>query len=162
MKIFISLFTLFTATVWASNSHALSADQAVRNCIANWGKTPFNARHPRYTVLKAKSKVSILNRGGGKITDTKATRHAKLMLVEPGVSVLSNTHLTLTNPNGWYCLHNNVNVLTKMYVTLGCKSHIASSREGVNVLVRNEEGKDEQNLGSVNVLTKTFVTRKCK
>ena len=162
MKLFVSFITLLAAMTWVPDSYAISADQAVKNCLANWGKTPFNAHHPRYSVLKAKSKVSVLNRGGGKIEDTQPTRAARLVLVEPGVSVLSNSHLTLTNPNGWYCLHNNVNVLTKLYVTLGCKSHIASSREGVNVLVRNEQDEEEQNLGSVNVLTKTFVTRKCK
>ena len=161
MKKFIAIASLLVVTGWTP-AHAIDADQAVKNCIANWGKTPFSKTHPRYAILKAKSKVSILNRGGGKIEQTRATSRPKLYLIEPGVSVLSNSHLTLTNPNGWYCLHNNVNVLTKMYVTLGCKSHIASSRNGVNVLVKNEEGRNEQNLGSVNVLTKTFVTRKCR
>ncbi|RTZ59344.1 MAG: hypothetical protein DSZ32_05440 [Gammaproteobacteria bacterium] len=161
MKTLISALLLLSTTGWTANSYALDADQAIKNCLSNWGKHPFNKHHPKYRVLKNRSKVSILNQGGGDIKDTRTTSRPDLVLVKPGVSVLNKTRLTLTNPNGWYCLHNNVNVLTKLYVTLGCKSHIASSKDGVNVLVKNDKG-DEENMGSVNVLTKTYVERKCK
>lgn len=153
MKPLITLFTLIAVTGWSSASYALNADQAIKNCLANWGKHPFNARHPKYRVIGSKVNVFGI---GGKIHETKATKYPELVLIKPNVSVLSKSRMTLTNPKGWYCLHGKVNVLSKMYITLGCKSHIATSREGVSVLA-----KDENEQG-VTVLSKAYVTRDCK
>jgi hypothetical protein len=62
----------------------------------------------------------------------------------------------LMNPNGWYCIHNKVNVMSKTEITLHCKAHLATTKDGLAVLA-----KDEKEQG-VTVLGKATIVRKCE
>lgn len=151
-KILVSTAIALAGLSWMPASHALSADQAIQNCLDNWGKHPFG-KHPKYRVIGTKVNVFGV---GGRINETKSTSYPELVLVKPNISVLSKSRMKLKNPNGWYCIHGKVTVLSKMYIELGCKSQATTSREGVTVLA-----KDDKETGTT-VLSKAYVIRDCK
>ena len=126
--------------------------EAVRLCMKNWGTHPFNASKPKYRVIGKKVKVFGI---GGNINDTRVSKQAELVLIKPNVSVMSVARMYLMNPNGWYCIHNKVNVMSKTEIHLHCKAHLATTKDGVAVLA-----KDEKEQG-VTVLGKATITRKC-
>jgi hypothetical protein len=126
--------------------------EAVSLCMKNWGTHPFNSSKPKYRVIGKKVKVFGI---GGNINDTKVTKNPELVLIKPNVSVMSVARMNLMNPNGWYCLHNKVNVMSKTEINLHCKAHLATTKDGLAVLA-----KDEKEQG-VTVLGKAVITRKC-
>ncbi|WP_223212052.1 peptidoglycan-binding protein [Thiolapillus brandeum] len=119
------------------------ADDAsvVRACLNNWGKHPFNARHPKYRVFGTKVRVFGI---GGKVRDTVHTDRPELVLIKPNVSVMSKSNMDLLNPNGWYCLRGKVNVMSSTTINLDCRAHIASSKPGVTVLGGNSESREKE------------------
>jgi hypothetical protein len=126
--------------------------EAVRLCMKNWGTHPFNASKPKYRVIGKKVKVFGI---GGNINDTRVSKQPELVLIKPNVSVMSVSRMYLMNPNGWYCIHNKVNVMSKTEIHLHCKAHLATTKDGVAVLA-----KDEKEQG-VTVMGKATITRKC-
>ncbi|GBE07032.1 MAG TPA: hypothetical protein ENG90_10465 [Gammaproteobacteria bacterium] len=126
--------------------------EAIRLCLNNWDTHPFNASKPKYRVIGKKVKVFGI---GGNINDTKVSKNPELVLIKPNVSVMSVARMYLMNPNGWYCIHNKVNVMSKTEIILNCKAHLATTKDGLAVLA-----KDEKEQG-VTVLGKAVITRKC-
>jgi predicted DNA-binding protein (MmcQ/YjbR family) len=143
----IFIFVLITSTAVADEY------EAVRLCMKNWGTHPFNASKPKYRVIGKKVKVFGI---GGNINDTSVTAKPELVLIKPNVSVMSVARMYLMNPNGWYCIHNKVNVMSKTEINLHCKAHLATTKDGVAVLA-----KDEKEQG-VTVLGKATIIRKCE
>lgn len=143
----IFIFVLITSTAVADEY------EAVRLCMKNWGTHPFNASKPKYRIIGKKVKVFGI---GGNINDTSVTNAPELVLIKPNVSVMSVARMYLMNPNGWYCIHNKVNVMSKTEINLHCKAHLATTKDGVAVLA-----KDEKEQG-VTVLGKATIVRKCE
>ena len=147
VTLLISSFFLFTPMAVADEY------EAVRLCMKNWGTHPFNASKPKYRVIGKKVKVFGI---GGNINDSSVTASPELVLIKPNVSVMSVARMYLMNPNGWYCIHNKVNVMSKTEINLHCKANLATTKDGVAVLA-----KDEKEQG-VTVLGKATIVRKCE
>lgn len=109
---------------------------AVRTCLANWGEYPFSTAQPQYRVIGTHVKVFGI---GNDVNDQGKTAGPDLVLIKPNVSVMGKARMNLMNPNGWYCLDNKVNVMSKTIINIDCAAHIASASEGVTVLGSNEK-----------------------
>jgi hypothetical protein len=118
---------------------------AVKACLKNFGKHPFNAEHPTFRTMSAKVRVFGI---GQSSHDEKPTDKPELVLVKPNVAVFSKNDLDLLNPNGWYCLKGQVSVLGKSEIHLHCKAKLASSRGGVTVFGGNDHDSGVTVLGS--------------
>lgn len=120
---------------------------AISRCLKAWGKHPFG-NNPSYRTLATSVKVFGI---GQDTEDTQATSRPELVMVNTGVNVMGGSTMALMNPNGWYCLRSNVNVMGGMTVKAHCKAHLASATEGVTVLGSNSENK------AVTVMGKTTI-----
>ena len=138
------------ATLLLACSYAGASDlEDVQNCLRHWGETPFSAT-PEFRIMTSKVRVMGI---GDEMTDAKHSLKPELILIKPAVSVMSKSVMTLTNPNGWYCLKGKVDVLGKTEINLHCQAHLAASTDGATVM-----GSDDGNTGTT-VLGKTVVTR---
>jgi hypothetical protein len=131
----------------ATLAHADEESDAISRCLKAWGKHPFG-NHPSYRTLATSVKVFGI---GQDTEDTQGTSRPELIMVNAGVNVMGGSTMALLNPNGWYCLRSNVNVMGGMTVKAHCKAHLASATEGVTVLGSNSENK------AVTVMGKTTV-----
>jgi hypothetical protein len=122
----------------------------VKTCLNNWGDHPFKEGKLKYRIISSKVKVMGI---GGEMAEEKATKNPELVLVKPNVNVMTKNIIKLSNPNGWYCLQNKVDVMAKTEIQLGCKSHLTASNSGATVI-----GSDTNETG-VTVLGKTTVSR---
>lgn len=127
----------------------------VKECLAAWG-----SRHPfrdtsalRFRVIEGNVKVFGI---GSNVTDKASTGYAQLILIKPAVNVMGKSTYHLMNPNGWYCFAENVNVMGKSVINLGCKTHVIAGGGSTTALgsAPGESGKT--------VMGKTVVKRKCK
>lgn len=126
-------------------------DQHVKDCLKHWGKTPFNAKNLNYKTMK--SQVSVFG-AGGDLKDEEKTKGPRLIYLKPSVNVLGKNTIRLANPNGWYCLKSNTNVLGKAVIELHCKAKLAFSNTGATVL-----GSDQGEQQGTTVLGKTKIKR---
>ena len=145
MKILLALVLLLTALPSFASDQDAGDIEAVKACLKNFGKHPFNAETPHFRTMSAKVRVFGI---GQSSQDEKATDKPELVLVKPNVAVLSKNDLNLMNPNGWYCLKGQVSVLGKSEIHLHCSAKLASSRDGVTVLGGNDHDSGVTVLGS--------------
>ena len=145
----IAMFSLVLGASSLSPTAAVANDEsgAMNRCLAAWGDHPFG-KNPKYKTLSTSVKVFGIGQASG---DTKATAEPALVMVNAGVNVMVGSKIELLNPNGWYCLKSNVNVMGGMKIKAHCKAHLASAVEGVTVLGNNSENK------AVTVMGKTTV-----
>lgn len=135
------------AMLFNVSAFAAEVDGSISNCLKTWGKHPFG-QNPEYKTLATSVKVL----GIGKNTiDSEHTNSPSLILVNPGVNVMGGTIIELLNPNGWYCLRSNVNVMGGLTIRVHCKSHLASATEGVTVLGKNSDNKSTTVMGSTQI-----------
>jgi hypothetical protein len=120
-------------------------ENAVKACLAHWGKHPFNEKNLSFKTLSAK--VTVLGIGGA-TRDDEVTEKPALILIKPNVAVLSKAELKLNNPQGWYCLKGQVAVLGKSEVQLNCSAHLAASNDGATVLGGSDTDHGVTVLGS--------------
>lgn len=107
-------------------------DQAINNCLKKWGDHPFSEEQVR-NYRKINASVQVLGIGNP-IVDEQVTNGPALILIGAAVNVLSpSARYRLMNPNGWYCLKVDVNVLSRANIDLHCKASIMDSK--VNVAV---------------------------
>ena len=111
--------------------------QAIRECLKKWGNHPFKKENPPYKELAGGVKVLGV---GKRVEDTEVTSAPRLVLVNPAVSVLTKNTYRLLNPNGWYCLKDNVTVLGKSVIEALCTSRLTASSKSVTVLGSGGEG----------------------
>ncbi len=140
------LLTLFALPLRASEE---SDRDAIRECLAAWGKTPFTATSP-YRKLATSVKIAGI---GKNISDEEETPKPALVLVKPSVNVFTKATYRLLNPNGWYCFRSNVTVGGKLQITAHCKAHVASAKDGVAIAASN------QDMDGVTVFGKTELQR---
>lgn len=132
-------------------SLSFAADADVDECIRLWKNSPFKKGTDDYRTISAKVKVIGI---GANVEDSVKTDKPELVLVKPGVAVMSKQRFALMNPNGWYCLKGSVAVLGKSEISIHCKAHLASGGDGAAVL-----GDKDDSQGGVAVLGKIEVTR---
>lgn len=143
--------TLMLLTAFASDGLTTGTERqqlAIQRCLANWGKHPFTDKTPAFK--EAQLTVRVLQFGDVQEIDAP-TKEPQLVYIEPNVNVLSKVTYSLSNPNGWYCFNNNVDVLSKIRFQMHCDAKLASSRDGATVMGADEAGKGVTVLGSVRV-----------
>ncbi len=110
-------------------------DETIAKCLESWGSAnPFGAK-PAFRTIHAS--VQVLGAGKGIVDDIHSDK-PELVLVSAAVSVLGKTSYELLNPNGWYCIKADVNVLTGLTVNLACSAHMADSKVDVGVLSNSQ------------------------
>lgn len=125
--------------------------KAVERCMQNWADHPFGDT-PDFRVLS--TSVRVMGIGSSEVRE-EPTDSPDLVLVEPSVNVLTRTTYKLHNPNGWYCFHANVGVLSKIVFDADCGANLADSRSGAVVM------GDSDVSGGVVVLGDVEVRRSC-
>lgn len=103
--------------------------QTLRKCMEKWDSLPFDQR---IQVRKIYASVTVGGVGNA-INDTRRTSEPELVLIYAGVNVLGSVTYKLLNPNGFYCMKVNVNVLTSLNLDLHCNARLADSMVDVNV-----------------------------
>ncbi len=146
MKITLAIAAtlLFTFGAWAEDS------DEVKNCLQHWGTHPFGKTEPHFRTISSKVRVMGV---GGEITDAAHTDKPEIILIKPAVNVMSKSIMTLSNPNGWYCMKGKVDVMGKTEININCTAHLASSNDSVTVA-----GSDNNETG-VTVFGKSVVNK---
>jgi hypothetical protein len=131
----------------------------VKACINAWeGKSnPFrNKKNVQFRIMSGTVKVFGLGGGANDNTDKIKTAYPQLIFIKSAVNVMGKSTFRLMNPNGWYCFEDNVNVLGKAVVEIGCETNVATTSGSTTVMgaSRGESG--------VTVLGKTDIKRICK
>jgi len=139
--------TIAATILLSAPSHAEEAGRSIDRCLSAWGTHPFGS-NPGYRTLASSVKVFGI---GGSAADAERTDGPALVLVNPGVNVMGETTLELSNPNGWYCLRSNVNVMGNLRIRADCRAHLASASDGATVLGSNAGNKSVTVLGSTRV-----------
>lgn len=142
----VSVLLVAGSTVSAA---AEDSDDPVAVCLKAWGKHPFGKK-PSYKTLSTSVKVFGI---GKDPTDADETASPSLVLVNPGVNVMGGTTFSLLNPNGWYCMRTNVNVMGGMTVHLHCNAKLASTSgaSSVSVLSNNNDQQATTVMGSTTI-----------
>lgn len=146
---------LFLLTAFANDGLITGTERqqlAIQRCLANWKDHPFGDE-PRFK--EAALTVRVLQFNDTHRVD-EPTTEPQLVYLEPNVNVLSKVTYALTNPNGWYCLNNNVDVLSKIRFDMHCEGRLTASRDTTTVL-----GADDLNKG-VTVLGSVRIERSCE
>jgi len=126
---------------------AQEVDPSVAACLKAWGKHPFG-KNPHFKTMQTSVKVFGIGKNSG---DNEVTSSPSLILVNPGVNVMGGNTIELLNPNGWYCLRTNVNVMGGVNIRAHCKAHLASTSDGATVMGSNSENKGVTVMGSTHV-----------
>jgi hypothetical protein len=125
---------------------------ALHKCLAKWKNNPFKGKVDNYQKINASVSVGGF---GNLINDTERTDEPFLVLVEAGVNVGGAPIYNLLNPNGYYCIKVNVNVLTALTVNLHCHARLADQQVNVNV---GSGQNDTTSTVGVHVLSNITVT----
>ncbi len=123
--------------------------EAIQACLLSWKDQPFDGQNPTYRTVSGKFKIFGI---GEDINESVPTEEPELVLIQPNVSIMTGSSMTLMNPNGWYCLSSKVNVMASTTINVHCNAHLASSKDGTTVL----GGGDDK---GVTVLGKATINR---
>ncbi len=116
---------------------------ALDTCLRNIGKHPFAGPQPA-PVRRINASVSVLS-VGRPIVDDVRTQGPELVLIGAAVNVLGGIQYKLHNPNAYYCLKVDVNVLASTQIELACGARLADNKVNVSV------GSDAAAAGKVGV-----------
>ena len=128
----------------------------VKACINAWeGKSnPFrNKKNVRFRIMEGTVKVFGL--GSNANVDEVKTSYPQLIFIKSAVNVMGKSTFRLMNPNGWYCFEDNVNVMGKAVIEIGCESSVATT-SGSTTVMGSSQGKS-----GVTVMGKSEVKRIC-
>lgn len=103
---------------------------ALHKCLSKWKGHPFKGTVDNYYRIAASISIGGM---GNAIKDTERTDEPFLILVDAAVNVGGAPTYELMNPNGYYCMKVNVNVLTSLNINLHCNARLADSKVSVNV-----------------------------
>lgn len=128
----------------------------VKACLKSWGNEhPFKDKaHLQFRVIDDNVKVFGM---GDNVNDDTATSYPQMILVRPAVNVMGKMVYKLVNPNGWYCMDSNVNVMGKSEIKLACKAKLTSTHGSVTILGK---GSATEKSGTT-VMGKTEIKRLC-
>lgn len=136
-----SSIAVASVQVSSANSSGTSAaeakdNKAIAQCLKNWGNSPFTTASPYKRIAAS---VSVFGFGDA-VDDETPTADPQLIVVDAAVNVLGNPTYKLENPNGWYCIVADVNVLTDVTIDLKQGAHLSDTSVGVNVLGKTTGG----------------------
>jgi hypothetical protein len=143
-----SIALTLIATTFCSSTVFASQD-SIDTCIRAWKTSPFKVGATPDKTLS--TSVRVLGIGQQQVNDQEETKKPQLIVIHPSVNVLGKTQMTLGNPNGWYCFASNVSVLGKIEINAHCKAHLASGKDGANVLGASDTNQGVTVLGSLRV-----------
>lgn len=103
---------------------------ALHKCLSKWKGHPFTGPVENYYRIAASVSVGGF---GTTVKDTERTAEPFLVLIDAAVNVGGTPKYELMNPNGYYCMKVNVNVLTSLSIDLHCSARLADSKVSVNV-----------------------------
>ena len=134
-------------TVFIEGDDLSDDDLAINKCLEKFGSHPFD-RNQVKAYRKISASVQVLG-AGNTVKDTDATPGPALILISAAVNVLGSAEYQLLNPNGYYCLKVDVNVLANSTINLHCNAKLADNKVGVNVGSSGETaGRVGVNVGS--------------
>ncbi|RYZ79869.1 MAG: hypothetical protein EOP06_26405, partial [Proteobacteria bacterium] len=113
MKHLLATLLVFSAlNAYAASKEKDSSDEgdAMSKCLRAWGNHPFG-RDPKFRTMSTSVKVFGI---GKNPRDAEVTTVPALIMINPAVNVMGGTEFELLNPNGWYCIVANVNVITDL------------------------------------------------
>jgi hypothetical protein len=113
---------------------------ALHKCMAKWKNLPFDQTIDNYNKIAASVTVGGF---GNAINDTEPTDEPWLTLITAGVNVGGAPTYRLLNPNGYYCIKVNVNVLTNLTIELHCNARLADSKVNVAVISEQDDATAE-------------------
>lgn len=125
----------------------------IAKCLAQWPNHPFQGSVVHYNKIYAAVAVGGY---GNIIDDQKATSAPSLTVIDAGVNVFGHPVYNLQNPNGYYCIIANVNVLADLTVNIACNAHLAGAH--VTVDVDSHQNQNPAIVG-VSVLSSVDVNR---
>lgn len=133
------------------DAHAADPSSTVTACLDAFGEHPFGD-NPEFRTLPVAVRVF----GIGKATvDKEVTSSPALVYVKQGVNVMGGTTISLSNPQGWYCMRSVVNVMGGFTIKLACDAQFAVIGEGASVLSSSDGDK------GTTVMGKTKIERDC-
>jgi hypothetical protein len=147
--VLLALCLLFSSFTFADEA----PNKSIETCLDHWGTHPFGKK-PSYRTMSTSVKVFGI---GTDPVDDDVTDKPKLILVSPSVNVMGGTTIALLNPNGWYCLRTNVNVMGGLKIKAHCKAHLTSTTDGATVLGKSDEKGGEGKNRGVTVMGSTHV-----
>ncbi len=119
----------------------------VQRCLNAWGDHPFG-HNPSFRTMSTSVKIFGI---GQDLGDHEQTNSPRLVLVNPSVNIMGGAVMELLNPNGWYCLRSNVNVMGGVTIRAHCAAHIASATDNVTVMGTNSADKGITVMGSTKI-----------
>lgn len=139
--------SLFSIGILSSLPLKAEENNLMAACLKAWGEHPFGT-NPRYKTLAKNLKVFGI---GEDPKDTEVTSEPTLIMVNPGTNIMGGATLELLNPNGWYCLKSQVNIMGELTIKAHCKAHLASATGGTTVLGSDANKKSVTVMGSTEV-----------
>lgn len=130
----------------------------VKACINAWeGKSnPFRKKkNVRFRIMSSTVKVFGLGGGSNSNVDEVKTSYPQLIFIKSSVNVMGKSTFRLMNPNGWYCFEDNVNVMGKAVIEIGCNTNLATTSGSTTVMGAS------RGTSGVTVMGKSEVKRIC-
>jgi hypothetical protein len=143
----LSAILFWAALGMGQPGHADEDEGYVRLCLKAWGEHPF----PGVPAYRKYSSIVNVFGIGQNTDDLGPTRKPSLILIDTGINVMGGATIRLMNPNGWYCLRSNINVMGKVTIKAHCKAHIASASEGLTFLGEDQHNKSTTIMGLTQV-----------
>lgn len=127
--------------------YASESEDSLSSCLRAWGQHPFGA-NPAYRTLGATFNIFGV---GTDLTDPYPSDTADLVLVRPSLNIMGGTTIALLNPNGWYCLLGDVNVMGRLTIQTDCRTHLALAGEGLSILAGSSPKQAVTVVGSTRI-----------
>jgi hypothetical protein len=110
-----------------SNYNAIE-QRIISRCLNSFTDHPFDSQQPNARFMFPT--VTVGGQGTALIDD-EITEAPVLTIVTASVNVLGEAHYQLLNPQAWYCLVAQVNVLAKTTIDLDCNAHFTQTNISV-------------------------------
>lgn len=145
------------------NNNALSSDEQrlLAACLKQWPNHPFT-EGKTYRVRKISTSFSF---GGVTLAGNDSpTAEPKLVLMKTSINlnipgITGTAEYNFMNPNGYYCMTNQINVLADVRINLHCKARLASGENQFSVLSATNGSVSQS---QVSLLSNVFVYRICQ
>jgi hypothetical protein len=120
----------------------------VKACLDAFGDHPFSA-NPEYRSLS--TGVTVFGIGQDTVDD-RPTKDPEFVYVTTSVNVMGGNEINLLNPNGWYCMRSNVNVMGGVTIKLACDTKFVLIGDGATVLSNSDtESKGTTVMGATHI-----------
>lgn len=126
---------------------ASELEDSLSSCLDVWEEHPFGAAPPYRTLGTT---LNIFGMGTD-LKDPYPSDTADLVLVRPSLNIMGGKTIELLNPNGWYCLLGDVNVMGRLTIQTDCRAHLAFAGEGLSILAGSSPKQAVTVVGSTRI-----------